>query len=206
MKRDQYGEPLPLDEKDIVEAMRELSGYLDVTPEDLSSLFRLAYNHALDRLSGSVTVAKVMTSEVVCIRSDQTLLEVAETMASKGVSGVPVLDDGKVVGVIAESDFLSNMGGKSGHFMEVLASCLASRPCLAAPLRVKTAAEVMSTPPVTMKPDTPLSQATETMRLKGINRAPVVDDAGRLVGIVTRADIMGLFKLSSPELCGADDR
>lgn len=205
MKQNQCDDPMRLDEKDIVEAMREMSGYLDVTPEDLSSIFRLAYNHALDRLTGGVTVAKVMTREVVCVETDQSLLEVADVMASKGVSGVPVLDNGKVVGVIAESDFLSNMGGKSGHFMEVLASCLASRPCLAAPLRTKIASKVMSASPITMKPDTPLSQATETMRLKGINRAPVVDDSGQLVGIVTRADIMRLFKLCSPELCGAGD-
>jgi len=195
--------PLALDERDIIEAMRELSGYLDVTPEDLSRLFRLAYHHALDRLTGGVTVSKVMTREVVCVESGQTLLQVAETMASKGVSGVPVLQEGMVVGVIAESDFLSQMGGgEKSHFMEVLASCLASRPCLAAPLRSKTAAEVMSAPAVSVSPDAPLSQATEILRRNKINRAPVIDQGGRLVGIVTRADIMRLFRLWSPELCG----
>ena len=91
--------------------MKAIPGYLDITPGDFKEVYRLAYQHALERLSRAVTAREIMTREVVTVRPDTPLAEVAEAMGRRGVSGVPVVDPrNKVVGVISEKDFLTHMG------------------------------------------------------------------------------------------------
>jgi CBS domain-containing protein len=187
---------LELSDGDIVAAMAEVQGYLDITPGDFREIYHFAYGHAVSRLTHRVRARDVMTRDVVVVTEDVGLAEVAATMARHGVSGVPVVDaERRVLGVISEKDFLSRMGAApSGSFMEVVADCLSKRGCVAIPLRAERAAEVMSTPPVTTREEAPLCELTDLLGRLSINRLPVVDDTRRLVGIVTRADIVhGLF-------------
>uniref|UniRef100_A0A7C3UX97 CBS domain-containing protein n=1 Tax=Desulfobacca acetoxidans TaxID=60893 RepID=A0A7C3UX97_9BACT len=100
-----------LKEEDIMAAMQEIHGYLDITPGDFKQIYILAYQHALERLSRELTAAEIMTRKVISVTADTPLAEVAEAMGKRGVSGVPVVDDqGRVVGVISEKDFLRSMG------------------------------------------------------------------------------------------------
>jgi len=188
---------LELSDEDIVAAMGEVQGYLDITPGDFREIYHFAYGHAVSRLTNRVLAREIMTRDVIAVASDATLPEVASVMARSGVSGVPVIDaERRVVGVISEKDFLSSMGAdKRGSFMEVVADCLDSKGCVALPIREEHAAEVMTTPPITAGEDARLCELTTLLGQKGrINRVPIVDGDGRLVGIVTRADIVhGLF-------------
>lgn len=187
---------LELSDEDIVAAMGEVQGYLDITPGDFREIYHFAYGHAVGRLIHRVRAREIMTRDVVAVGSDATLPEVAAVMAQHGVSGVPVIDgERRVVGVVSEKDFLLRMGAsKTGSFMEVVADCLDSRGCVALSLRAERAAEVMTAPPVTAGEEARLCELTALLGGKGINRVPVVDRAGRLVGIITRSDIMhGLF-------------
>ena len=113
-------------------------------------------------------------------------------MAASNVSGVPVIDvDGKVIGVVSEKDLLSVMGGGSAKtFMEVIAQCLKGRSCLAVPVIEKVAGDIMSSPAVTVKEETPVMEVAGLFTQRGINRVPVVDSNGRMVGIVSRGDIV----------------
>jgi CBS domain-containing protein len=133
-----------------------------------------------------------MTREVVTVRADTPLFQVAEAMGRKGVSGVPVVDaPGKVLGVVSEKDFLVRLGVKDPkNFMSVVAECLQVKKCLALPMRSQTAAEIMGAPAVTVREDTPLAAISQIFVEKGINRAPVVNQDGVLVGLVSRADII----------------
>ena len=137
-----------------------------------------------------------MVKNVVSVTPDVKVVEVARLLLENDISGVPVVDASRhVVGVISEKDFLSRMGAEhSGSFMEVVADCLTKRGCVAIPLRQESAREVMSTPPITTREESPLCELTDLLARSSINRLPVVDDTQRLVGIVTRADIVrGLF-------------
>ncbi len=185
--------PVDISDQDIYEAMTEIPGYLDITPGDFREVYLKAYEQALKRLARSVKVEEVMTSDVVTVVTKTPLREVAQLMARRRVSGVPVLaSDGAVVGVISETDFLSTMGGeKSGTFMDVVADCLGGGGCLAAPMRAQTAEDIMSSPAVTVSPETPLMEVANIMTARGINRVPVVDEAGKPVGIASRADVVG---------------
>ena len=188
---------LELSDEDIVAAMGEVQGYLDITPGDFREIYHFAYGHAVSRLINRVRAREIMTRDVIAVASDATLPEVAAVMARHGVSGVPVIDAERcVVGVISEKDFLSSMGGtKSGSFMEVVADSLESNGRVAVPIREQHAAEVMTAPPITAGEEALLCELTTLLGQQGrINRVPIVDGAGRLVGIVTRADIVhGLF-------------
>ncbi len=183
---------MDLKEEDILSAMRQISGYVDITPRDFKEIYVLAFQHALERLSREVTVDEIMTREVVAVQTDTLLAEVAEAMGKRGISGVPVLDENhKVVGVVSEKDFLSRMGVReTQNFMTLVASCLRTKGCVALPIKKQTAGDLMSAPAVTVSPETRVRDLAELFTARQINRAPVIDAEGRLVGIVTRGDLI----------------
>lgn len=184
--------PVEISDDDIFEAMTQIPGYLDITPGDFKEVYLKAYQHALQRLTRSVHVKEVMTTEVAAVLRSTSIREVAELMARRRVSGVPVLNtDRSVAGVISERDFLRAMGGdQSATFMDVIADCLRGGKCLAAPLRIQCAEDIMTAPPVTVDTDTSVMEVANIMARQRINRVPVVDATGRLVGIASRADVV----------------
>jgi len=183
---------LEISDQDVTEAMREIPGYLDITPGDFVALYRVALRHAWRRLRELVIARDVMTSPVVTVQADTALSQVAERMARAGVGGVPVVDtQDRAVGVISEADFLSRMtGGAETGFMGVITQCLQGKQCLAVPVRGRTAADIMSSPPVTVREDATVSDVAERMTRSGVNRVPVVSAEGAVVGIVSRADLI----------------
>jgi CBS domain-containing membrane protein len=189
------GTPAPaieINESDILEAMRAIPGYLDITPGDFKEIYRLAFQHALERLSREVTAAEIMTTDVVTVGPDTPVAEVAAAMGRRGVSGVPVVDvENKVVGVISEKDFLTRMGVKDAkNFMSLVAGCLKTKGCVALPIKVTLAGDLMSSPAVTVTPDTPVRDIARLFTQKSINRVAVTDPDGRLLGLVSRGDIV----------------
>lgn len=181
-----------LQDEDIYEAMKSISGYLDITPGDFKEVYQLAYRHALERLSRDVTAREIMTREVVVVRPDTPLAEVAAIMGRQGISGVPVVDqNGQVAGVISEKDFLTQMGlAEPKNFMSLVASCLKSKGCVALPIQQREAADLMTSPAVTVGPETSVKDIAALFTAKGINRVPVTDADGRLLGLVSRGDIV----------------
>ncbi len=183
---------LELKDEDIFEAMKQIPGYLDITPGDFKEVYHLAYRHALERLRRSVTAAEIMTREVAAVQPDTPLAEVAALMGGRGVSGVPVVDKtGTVVGVISEKDFLTHMGVKEPkNFMTLVAGCLKTKGCVALPIKKALARDIMSTPAVSVNPETPVRDIAALLTGRGINRVTVTDPEGRLLGLVSRGDII----------------
>jgi CBS-domain-containing membrane protein len=179
-------------EEDILEAMKSVKGYLDITPGDFKTLYILAYKQAVERLMHSVKAHDIMTRKVISAKRDTPLAEVAQTMAVEGVSGVPVVDDGqRVVGVISDKDFVLHMGGEDlRSFMGVVAHCLTSRKCVALLMRHQTAGDIMAHPAVTVTEKASVSDVTDLMAMHNINRVPVTDEEGKLIGIIARANIV----------------
>ncbi|MCF8028618.1 MAG: CBS domain-containing protein [Desulfobacteraceae bacterium] len=189
------GSPVDLEKEDIIAAMKEMQGYIDITPADFMEIYRVAYNHAVDRIAKSMHAKDVMTRQVVCVNPETSLLETAERMAVANISGIPVVNEqNEVLGVISEKDFLQKMGAEpSGSFMGVISQCLKNKGCVALPIRGKTAADIMSAPAVTVAPERPLSEISLLFAEKQINRVPVVDPEGKIAGIVSRADMVRSF-------------
>jgi CBS domain-containing membrane protein len=183
---------MEISDKDIYEAMKDIPGYLDITTGDFKELYRLTYRHALKRIVESVKASDIMTSEVVSVKRETPLKEVARLMAEQGVSGVPVIeDDRKVAGVISEKDFLSQMGARNTKtFMGIVSKCLKGKGCVALSIRAKKAEDIMIAPAITVNEDTTLLDITKILKERKINRVPVVDQDGCLIGIISREDIV----------------
>jgi CBS domain-containing protein len=179
-------------DEDIYEAMKEIPGYLDITPGDFKEVYQTAYRHALKRITSSVRARDIMTKEVFFVRRNTLVEEVAEMLARQKIAGAPVVEEnGRVVGVISEKDFLSRMGVNDPKtFMGVIAQCLKGKGCVAISIRAKKAEDIMTSPAITVSEDTPLQEIAAIFTEKNINRAPVTDSKGSLIGIVSRADIL----------------
>lgn len=183
---------MEMSDQDIYEAMKEIPGYLDITPGDFKDLYKLVYRHTLQRISQAVKANDIMTRAVVTVTPETPVKMAAELMAVKEVSGVPVVDkDNNVVGVLSERDFLSRMGGGgTRNFMTVVARCLVAKGCAALAIREKTVTDIMTSPAVTVNSHAQSLDIAALLKKKGINRVPVIDQRGCLVGIISRGDIV----------------
>ena len=152
MNQKMQGNQVPMDisDEDVLEAMKSINGYLDITPGDFKEIYILAFKLALERLRRSVKAREIMTTKIISITRDASLLKAAELMALYNISGLPVVDLSEhVVGIISENDFLYEMGEKEKQtFMGVIVQCLKNKGCTAVSLRNQTVGEIMSSPPI----------------------------------------------------------
>jgi CBS domain-containing protein len=140
-------------------------------------------------------VHEVMTSAVVTARPDATLKEAALLLAEHGISGLPVVnDEGAVVGVVSEADILAKETAAENERHGVAHWLLDARdPWRETRFAARTVEEAMSSPVRTIDPDRPVVEAATRMLEEGINRLPVVDPHGKLVGLVSRGDLVRAF-------------
>ncbi|WP_327365565.1 CBS domain-containing protein [Streptomyces sp. NBC_01217] len=145
-----------------------------------------------------IKVGDLMTDEVVSVLPVTSFKEVAKLLAEHDVSGLPVLDEeDRVVGVVSESDLVARQA--TGH--PVTGDARGTAAGTAVPSMAEfTAAEVMSTPAVTVHAEETAPDAARLMTRRGVERLPVVDDEDRLVGIVTRRDLLRLFLRPDAEI------
>jgi CBS domain-containing protein len=144
-------------------------------------------------------VEQLMTRDPMTVTPDTTLKDVAAILSSKGISGLPVVDgESRVLGVVSEADILRKEQGLGGRRGGVL-GWLLDRDAPDPKLEARTAGEAMTSPALTTERGRPVSEAAKLMVEKGINRLPVVSE-GRLVGIVTRADLVRAFHRPDEEI------
>jgi CBS domain-containing protein len=184
-----------ISEKDVLNAMKAMQGYIDITPADFKEVYRVAFALAKDRVLHSLTAKEVMSAQVHSVGVEMDLIETASLLAEKGISGAPVVDrEGKIVGVVSEKDFLAKMGaGKTGSFMQVIAHCLKNKGCVATPMLNRGVRDIMTTPAITATADTLVSTISALFREKNINRLPVIGKDQRPIGIVTRSDLVNSY-------------
>jgi CBS domain-containing protein len=140
------------------------------------------------------TVKDVMTTSVVAVMETATYKDIISAMLGRRISACPVLDvTGRVIGVVSEADMLLKELGPE-HFGSPGASVRAGgRRGEHAKAGGVTAAELMTTPPVTISPDASVADAARLMHERGVKRLPVVDADGHLAGIVSRIDVLSVF-------------
>jgi CBS domain-containing protein len=144
-------------------------------------------------------VEDVMTRDVAVVSPATSLREVARLLSERGISGVPVCDEtGRVVGVVSEGDILAKEEGLALDVRSPLAWLVGDGRDRRKAGAV-TAGEAMTSPAIVVAPREQVSQAARTMVERGVNRLPVVED-GRLVGIVTRADLVRAFTRGDEEI------
>ncbi|WP_235557991.1 CBS domain-containing protein [Sphaerimonospora mesophila] len=157
-----------------------------------------------------VKVKDVMTRDVAGVNAGTPFKDIAELLIRRGVSAVPVVDDqGRVSGVVSETDLLRKEEFRERYYRE------GYRPPLRARLRHRldlvggdpaaralgdSAGELMTTPAVTVSGETSVVSAARLMDRHGVRRLPVVDGHGRLMGIVSRHDLLKVFVRPDEEI------
>jgi CBS domain-containing protein len=132
-------------------------------------------------------VQDVMTAPAIGVAPSAEFKEMVRLMQTNGVSALPVIDeDGRPVGVVSEADLLlkEEYVGRErvrGHKRE------------RSKASGQTAEQLMTSPAVTIGPQASLAEAARVMHERGVKRLPVVGVAGRLVGIVSRSDLLTVF-------------
>lgn len=179
-----------LTDEDLREALRELKTYVDVTEEDLKKIYAIALKHARRRLGETVLVKNLMTKDVVTVKRNIDIQEAARRLSGLRISGMPVVDDeNRVLGVISEADILSLAGVKKGHSFKDVLKHLLGEP-LPARRSGDTVGEIMNSPAITTGPERDIREVAAILDQRRIKRLPVVDAEGKLVGIISRADIV----------------
>jgi len=143
-----------------------------------------------------MNVADAMSAGVITVSPQTSLKDAAALLAQHRISGLPVLDEGEIVGVVSEADIVARSTG-SRESRGLLGTLFGSRPHTdVGATHVK---EAMSSPAITIASGRPVAEAARTMVERQVNRLPVVDDS-RLVGIVTRADLVRAYVRPDDEL------
>ncbi len=157
--------------EDVRAAMDRLDRGLDVMPGDVLALVRDAEAHALDRRLGQLRVGALMARDVRTVQPQETLYRARMLMNQHAVKALPVVtDDARVVGIVTVYDLFN---------LEVVA--------------LDPVSKVMTSPVTTVGVDTPVSELVGLMADRGLRHLPVVDDDGRLAGIVTRAELVAVL-------------
>ncbi|MEO9139363.1 MAG: CBS domain-containing protein, partial [Jatrophihabitans sp.] len=153
---------------DIEEAIARLDQGLDILPADVVALMRNAEAHALDRQLGRLEVRSLMTADVVTVQPFESVYRVRLIMTQNRVKAVPVIDpQRRVLGIVTIYDL----------FFLGMAS-------------VAAAETVMTAPVTTIRADAPLSRLVAVMTEQELRHLPVVDGEDKLVGIVSRTELI----------------
>lgn len=146
-------------------------------------------------------IEDIMTRDVITVGPDATLKEAARELVARRISGVPVVDDdGRVLGVLSEGDLLYKQRGARERDAGLLGWFVdRHHEAEDAKLDARLVKEAMTSPAITIDAGWSLTSAADRMLSGGVNRLPVVR-ADRLVGIVTRADIVRAFARSDAEV------
>lgn len=136
-------------------------------------------------------VRDVMTSDVRSVRRSTPVKDIAVQLAGRKISAVPVVDDERtVVGVVSEADLLPKEFPPGRWTL----------PRRRARHAARVAEELMTAPAITISPDESIVECARRMVRKHVKRLPVVDRYGKLMGIVSRADLVGVFVRSDESL------
>jgi len=145
-------------------------------------------------------VRDIMDSNPKTVSADAGVEEVVKTLRENELPGVPVIDDdGRCVGIVTEADLV--LPDEAGdlhlpHYIELFGGTVFLEPISRFEHKLRkafasSASDMMTANPDTVSPDTSVQEAGRLIHKAGHNRLPVVDDGGRLVGVVTRVDVLG---------------
>jgi CBS domain-containing protein len=152
-------------------------------------------------------VSELMTVKVITVTPETPIHEVAELLEKYHFTGVPVVADGKVMGLIAERDFITSDSElylptyiKLLTDMDFVSGDKKKLPPQAQKIINAKASDIMNQTLVTISPDADIQELAELFAEKRVNPIPVTDKDNTLLGVVSRSDLIKLF--SKKELKG----
>jgi CBS domain-containing membrane protein len=185
---------LDLSDADILDAMRHIPGYLDISTEDFRAIYHLAHSHSLERLFRHVRAGRLMRTDIKPLHLDTRLDEAAQSLAEQRRKSLPVVDaNGGVIGMLTETDFLRRL--KAETFLELLLRLIADAGNFAHRCHATPVSEAMTAPVVTVTVDAGFREIVSAFHTHEGRTMPVVDTQGRLQGLLLRKDFVKAYHL-----------
>ncbi len=166
----------------------------------------LTYGHReLRALHAAAPVRDVMSREVRSVAPDASVAQATEMLIGKAYRALPVVDaERRVVGILTDGDLLARLDLPDASLQRALTEAELNRELALLRDSGQTVADLMVSPVITVTEDTPIADAVRVMTERGIKRLPVVDHKGKLVGMVSRVDV--LRALAQPPMREASER
>lgn len=185
---------LELSDADILDAMREIPGYIDITTMDFRTIYHLAHAHAVGRMNSRMCARNLMRSPIQPLHPTTPLDQAAGLFVRQGLKALPVVVGGGLVkGILTETDILKRLGADS--FLELLPRLLEQCDKLSKCCHETATSTMMTSPAVTVTEHAGFTQIMSAFRNHGGRSMPVVDDRGRLVGLLMRKDFLAACQL-----------
>ncbi|ACV79990.1 CBS domain containing membrane protein [Nakamurella multipartita DSM 44233] len=165
------GQRLSIQPSEITAAIRRMDQGLDVLPQDIVALVRDVEDHAMDRRLGRLRVESVMTREVKTVQPTENMYRVRMIMSNDLVKAVPVVDEDRhVVGITTIYDLFR---------LDLV--------------NLDPVSKYMTSPVRTIRGSAPVAELVALMSGEGLRHIPVVDEVGRLQGIVSRTELIAVL-------------
>ena len=177
----QPSERMSFSHDDVDRALREFGEYVDVTRDDLERLIKQTEKHALRRSMGEVTAADIMSRDVYSHTPDTFIEQAWSTLPRNRLRSLPVVSDTReLVGIVTLVDLLKHFHPRPGRLNFGQLKFLRGTKLRA----------IMSSPVVSVTPDTHMVELVYLLSDRGLHCLPVVDGERRLVGMITQTDLI----------------
>jgi len=187
---------LELSDDDVLDAMRRIPGYLDISTQDFRAIYHLAHGHALERLFDQISAGNLMQTGIEPLHPETRLDVAARALVEQKRKSLPVVDaDGRVSGMLAEKDFLRRLQADS--FLELLLRLVADQGVFAHRCHETSVSEAMTAPAVTIAADAGFRAIVNGFHAHEVRSMPVVGAEGRLQGLLLRKDFVRAFRLEN---------
>lgn len=188
---------IELSDADILEAMGEIPGYLDISTGDFRELYHLAYRHGRERLFRGITAGRLMRGDIQPLLATMRLKEAIPLFVRQGLKALPVVDAaGQVIGILTETDVLRALGAET--FLALLARLMAEPDLLSPADCQRPVADLMTSPATTVPVTAGFRHLMKAFASHPGRAMPVVSPEGRLAGLLLRKQFLHACHLEAP--------
>ncbi len=178
-------------DEDLNRAMAEMDTFLDISRKDLKEIYSRAQQHAHNHQLGSLRCGDVMSRPVISVEFGSELEEVWNLLEKYAIRGLPVIDRARhVIGIVTVSDFVRHAEPLPQETLMERLTHLRQRTTGLESDKPEVAGQIMTRPVLTANEDQPLSEVAQQFTANHIHHIPVVDLKQKLVGMLTREDVM----------------
>ena len=187
---------IDLADEDILDAMRHISGYIDISTEDFRTIYHLAHHHAVDRVFSYVLAESLMLSGFSPLTPDMRMDEAARSLVDQGFKGLPVVDgEGRLCGMLTETDFMRRM--QAGSFLELILRLLESGSTLSVRCHETRVSDAMTVNPVAVDRRAGFREITAAFHRHAGRSMPVVESDGKVCGLLPHRKFISACHLES---------
>lgn len=183
--------PAKFKESDIQAALQKMDSYVDVSHEDLVRIYALASINYSKRRMGDVRCRDIMQANPFTLRYDDELEIAWQTLRAEKLKAAPIVDAfNRPLGIVTITDFVNHASGHSGQsFQEKLKNFLKRSPGHTSD-KTEVVGQIMSSSLIVAKPDQHIMDLVSVFTEQGFHHLPIIDENGKIIGMVTRSDVM----------------